>query len=113
VATSSNQFARTLGGAVGVGVCGSFVSNRIGGLIESYGAASEAGLADGEAAGRVTGQIETLLRPEVQAAMTPQVREWVRDTVGSAVGGVFWIVTIAALGCLAVCLLLPGRDRGA
>jgi MFS family permease len=28
VATSSNQFARTLGGAVGVGICGSFIATR-------------------------------------------------------------------------------------
>ncbi|MBW2678456.1 MAG: hypothetical protein JRD49_12950 [Deltaproteobacteria bacterium] len=38
VATSSNQFARTLGGTVGVGICGGFMNSALGramdGLIE-------------------------------------------------------------------------------
>ncbi len=111
VATSSNQFARTLGGAVGVGVCGSFIATRFASLFEAVRRAdlradlpphlSEAGM----------GQVESLLHPTVQAVMPDALRKMVQMAVMQGVNGVFWTVTVAAGLCLLLCLMLPGDKR--
>jgi predicted MFS family arabinose efflux permease len=111
VATSSNQFARTLGGAVGVGVCGSFIATRFTTLFESVRRADllrdlpphlrEAGF----------GQVESLLHPTVQAVMPEALGKMVQTAVIQGVSGVFWTVTLAAGLCLLVCLMLPGDKR--
>jgi len=111
VATSSNQFARTLGGAVGVGICGSFIAARFSTLFESVRNSdlmrhlperlSEAGF----------GQVESLLHPEVQAAMPEALRRMVQEAVMGGVGNVFWTVTVAAGLCVLLCLLMPGAEK--
>ncbi len=102
VATSSNQFARTLGGAVGVGICGSFVATRFARLMDHLPAGlTEAGL----------GPVESLLHPAVQTAMPEATRHMVQIAVVEGVRGVFWTATLAAGLCLLVCLLLPGEVR--
>jgi EmrB/QacA subfamily drug resistance transporter len=110
VATSSNQFARTLGGAVGVGICGSFIADRFSNLSESVHNSelmrhlpdqlSEAGF----------GQVESLLTPEAQAMMPDALRTMVQDAVMGGLRGVFWTVTVAAGFCLLLCLFIP-RER--
>ena len=111
VATSSNQFARTLGGAVGVGICGSFIATRFTTLFEAVRSADllqelpphlqEAGF----------GQVESLLHPTVQAVMPDTLRQMVQNAVMQGVNGVFWTVTVAAGLCLLLCLMLPGDKR--
>jgi EmrB/QacA subfamily drug resistance transporter len=110
VATSSNQFARTLGGAVGVGVCGGLVANRFSSLAVTI---RESGIAQ-RLAGPMTdnglGEIGQLFSPDVQAIMSPDIKHIVRQTVTQGVGDVFWTVTVSALLCLWVCLLLPHKS---
>jgi EmrB/QacA subfamily drug resistance transporter len=111
VATSSNQFARTLGGAVGVGICGSFIAARFSKLLESMRTSdlmrqvptrlSEAGF----------GQIESLLQPEVQAIMPETLRNMVQTAVVEGVAGVFWTVSVAAGFCVLLCLLMPAAKK--
>jgi EmrB/QacA subfamily drug resistance transporter len=110
VATSSNQFARTLGGAVGVGICGSFIATRFARLFEAVRATdlmqhlparlSEGGL----------GQVESLLHPEVQAVMPEALRRMVQTAVVEGVAGIFWTVTVVAGLCLLLCLCMPGEE---
>jgi EmrB/QacA subfamily drug resistance transporter len=109
VATASNQFARTLGGTVGVGVCGSFIAVRFSdlsaavrnsGLLERLPAhLTQAGV----------GQIEGLLRPEMQALISPELKNMLQEAVMQGTHGVFWTVGIAAVFCLVACLLIPRR----
>jgi EmrB/QacA subfamily drug resistance transporter len=111
VATSSNQFARTLGGAVGVGICGSFIATRFSNLSESVlnselmrqlpDQLSEAGF----------NQVESLLTPEAQAMMPDALRTMVQDAVMGGLGGVFWTVTVAAGFCLLLCLFIPRENE--
>jgi len=111
VATSSNQFARTLGGAVGVGICGSFIAAQFSNLFESVRFSDlMRHLPDrmGEAG---FGQVESLLRPDVQATMPDALRHMVQDAVMGGVGGVFWTVTVAAGLCILLCLLMPGEKK--
>jgi hypothetical protein len=111
VATASHQFARTLGGAVGVGVCGSFVSSRIDELAETI---SSLGILDGlppKLAEGGIGQMERLMGPEVRSMLPHELLILIQDSVGRGVSGVFWAVSLSSLLCLALCALLPGEGK--
>lgn len=106
VATASNQFARTLGGTVGVGVCGSLIATRLDGL----GAAMcIAGVPDHLPGKPVTvgmDQIAKMLRPEFQALIPPAFRHILQETVLRGSHEVFWAVVFAAM----LCLLIPRQS---
>jgi predicted MFS family arabinose efflux permease len=113
VATSSNQFARTLGGTVGVGVCGGFIANRFSELTQSI---EQSGILDRLPKAFVeTGfdQIEQLFQPEIQAILPEELKMMVHAAVGRGIREVFWMVLIAALFCLLVTMLIPSGFRGA
>ncbi len=110
VATSSNQFARTLGGAVGVGVGGSFFTPRLTRLTDALQAADEQGRWPASLAESGSGTIERLLQPDVQAALPDNLRRMVQSAVQEGVANIFMTVTVAAGLCLLTCLLLP-TDR--
>lgn len=109
VATSSNQFARTLGGTVGVGVCGGLVANRFSGLTAAIGASGAADQHTGPLGENGLGEIGRLFSPDVQAVMPPDLKHIIQQTVTQGVGDVFWAVTVSALLCLMVCLFLPQK----
>ena len=51
-----------------------------------------------------------MFQPDVQAALSAEVRSVVQGMVADGVSLVFWTVVVAAACCLAVCLALPGPD---
>ncbi len=107
VATASNQFARTLGGTVGVGIGGSFIAARFAELSQ---AVQDRGLLEGLPPGladKGLDQLEGLLRPDVLAALPDDIRLWVQASVGQGVTEVFWTVLLAAVLCLLFCGLIP------
>ncbi|MCP4691522.1 MAG: MFS transporter [Desulfobacterales bacterium] len=110
VATASNQFARTLGGTVGVGICGSFIATHFANLTDRVKAS---GLLDGSGATLSEsglGRVEDLLNPVIQAALPEELRQLVHEAVARGVNQVFRAVLAASLLCLICCLILPG-DR--
>lgn len=106
VATSAHQFARNLGGAVGVGVGGGLFTAAF-----STAAALTAGLPPALSEGAAAGA-EGLFRPEVQALLPPDTRALLQAAVGGAVAPVFMASGAAALACLACCLILPADSAG-
>ncbi len=109
VATSSNQFARTLGGTVGVGICGGFIATRFSELNKTV---SNSGILErlpAHLAEAGSGHIESLLQPEIQSLMPPSVKIMVQEAVTRGVTEVFWTVTISATLCLLLCLLIPKK----
>ena len=107
VATSSNQFARTLGGAVGVGVGGSFIAVRFADLFEAVRASGLMTHLPARLNAGGQAQIESLLHPDVQAALPETLRRMLAVAVVEGVTGVFWAVTAASGLCLLLCLLMP------
>jgi EmrB/QacA subfamily drug resistance transporter len=109
VATSSHQFARTLGGTVGVGVCGGLVANRFSSLTETIRASGITSRLPGSMAENGLGDIGQLFDPELQAVMPPDLKQVIQKTVTHGVEDVFLAVTVSAVLCLVVCLLLPHK----
>lgn len=108
VATSSNQLARTLGGTMGVGICGSFIATRFSGLEQALRVTAIKDRLPEQLSESGATHVEGLLSPEVQAMMPPELLQLVQTTMVEGVRAVFWTVTVVAVLCLAVSLLMPG-----
>ncbi len=107
VATSSHQFARTLGGTVGIGVCGGLVNARLEALFNTH-EFSELTTKSGKAfAESPASNLEALMQPELQEALPKAVSAAFKGTVVDGVTWVFWAVLAAALICAVICLSLP------
>ena len=107
VATASNQFARTLGGTVGVGVGGGFIAARFSALSQRV---QDSGLLQGlpaDLSDRGLDQLEALLQPEVLAVLPEPTRLMLQEAVGQGVNQVFWTVLGVAVLCLILCAAIP------
>ncbi len=101
VATSFHQFSRTLGGTVGVGICGGIVTTRLIDKLEASVTTIPVSVKD-----RILDSMENIFRPEFQAILAPDTRAALSGAVADAMSSVFWIVLAASLLCLCTTLLL-------
>jgi EmrB/QacA subfamily drug resistance transporter len=108
VATSSHQFFRTLGGTIGVGISGSFVTMALSSVMESL---MNTGLNNLPPSLNVQlkQSIENIFRPEVQALLAPDIQIRLQEAVARGVSMVFWISFLASLLCLILSVLIPAR----
>jgi hypothetical protein len=109
VATSSHQFARTLGGTIGVGISGSFVTMTLSNVMESL---KNTGLNNLPPSLKVQIEqgAENIFRPEVQALLAPDIQKTFQEAVARGVSMVFWITFFASLLCLIISVLIPVRS---
>jgi hypothetical protein len=111
IATASHQFSRTLGGTVGVGVTGSFVTAALAASMAPL-SNSKMGVLAPSLPKRVLGNVEYLFRPEIQASLTPDAQKAMQEAVAQGVSLVFWIALIASLICLCLSFMLPKEIKG-
>jgi MFS family permease len=104
VATSFHQFARTLGGTVGVGICGGIVTT---GLIHNL--TTTAALMPASVTSLLRESMENIFRPEFQALLAPEIKTVLFAAVSRAMSAVFWIILGSSLLCLCCALLLKGE----
>ena len=109
VATSSHQFARTLGGTIGVGVSGSFVTMTLSNVMETL---KNTGLNNLPPSLKVQIEqsAENIFRPEVQALLAPDIQKTFQEAVARGVSMVFWITFFSSLLCLILSVLIPVRS---
>jgi EmrB/QacA subfamily drug resistance transporter len=105
-ATASQQFARTLGGTIGVGISGSLLNARFIGKLSETGLVGNLPPGIGE---QIRQNIEQIFRPDIQSLIPVDALKTLQETVGRGVSMVFWASTAASLLCLIFCLLLPRR----
>ena len=102
-ATSMLQFARNIGGTLGVSIMGAVLSWRLTANLVAAGIDPEtSGIDELLAAGAEGGAVET----------TAPISEGVRLALGGAVESIFVIALIAAILALAVTFLTPGGATG-
>jgi len=109
VATSTHQFFRTLGGTVGVGVCGGFVTAKITGVLDYLKQSDGINELPSSLISGLRENIERLFQPEFQSQLTPDIQNAIQKSVGEGVQVVFWIVLFASLLCLGLCVYLPAQ----
>jgi EmrB/QacA subfamily drug resistance transporter len=108
VATASHQFSRTLGGTIGVGISGSFVTLSLSGALESTLSSGASSLPPSINV-QIQQNIENIFRPEVQILLDPQAQLTLKSAVAQGVSMVFWISLFASLLCLVLSAILPAR----
>lgn len=106
VATSSQQFARTLGGAIGVGISGGVVSGRFLAMLEKAGTAVPENIME-----QVSKNIESIFQPEFFSTLSSTTKQLLQNAVVETISWVFWIVLAAAVIGLVFSVLLPGRFK--
>jgi len=108
VATASHQFSRTLGGTIGVGISGSFVTLSLSGALESNLSSGTSSLPPSINV-QIQQNIENIFRPEVQMLLAPEAQLALKSAVAQGLSMVFWISLFASLLCLVLSAILPAR----
>ncbi|HYA02521.1 MAG TPA: MFS transporter [Syntrophobacteria bacterium] len=112
VATSSHQFARNLGGTVGVGVCGTLVMY---GMEQAMAALMDSPLRGDippALAARLATDIQNVLRPELAGSLSAPAMAALRTAIGTGVHAVFWTALLVCLMSVILCIMLPTVRRG-
>jgi len=107
IVTSLHQFGRSLGGAVGVGICGGLVTN---GLLDSLEQTAE--ILPQNLMVLLRESTENLLRPEFQSMVSTEAMETLRSAVLTGVFSAFLVAVSASFLCLLCCLCLPNENDG-
>jgi EmrB/QacA subfamily drug resistance transporter len=108
IATASHQFSRTLGGTIGVGISGSFVTLSLSHALEAIMRNGASSLPP-TAVIQIQQNLENIFRPEVQMLLAPEARLALKSAVAQGIAMVFWISLIASLLCLILSAILPTR----
>ena len=101
VATSFHQFARTLGGTIGVGICGGVVTT---GLVHNLQQSS--GTIPPKIMALLHQSMENIFREEFRQMLNEQSQDLLALAVSNAMSIVFSIIVVAAILCLSCTLLL-------
>ncbi|HKP73483.1 MAG TPA: MDR family MFS transporter, partial [Pyrinomonadaceae bacterium] len=90
VATSLNQFSRSIGGAVGVAIMGAVLTA---GLASHLQEAARAGVGHltTERAAELASNPNALIDPQAQASLSPEVLNTLRDAMAQSIHKVFWV----------------------
>jgi EmrB/QacA subfamily drug resistance transporter len=109
VATSLNQFSRSIGGAVGVAIMGAVLSAGLASHLQRVARAG-AGPLTAERAAELASNPNALIEPQARAALAPEVLDELQEAMAAAIHSVFWTGTALAGLALLVAFWLPRRD---
>ncbi len=104
VATSFHQFSRTMGGTIGVGLCGGIVTDRLISELRVAGQNLPEGLIQ-----KLKESMANLFQKEFQAMVPDAMRELLQDAVLNGVYLALVIVFIVSVINLGLALLLPKK----
>ncbi|HVF29322.1 MAG TPA: MDR family MFS transporter [Pyrinomonadaceae bacterium] len=109
IATSLNQFARSIGGAIGVAILGAVLTAALASELKTAAAATGA-MTEGQAADFAANP-NALIEPSAKSALAPETLETLQSALGRAIHPVFWAGALAAALGLIVVLFLPREER--
>lgn len=106
VATSFHQFARTLGGTIGVGICGGLATS---GLLNRLETTAQG--VDSQLLARLREGVESIFKPEFAALLPQGSRQILQEAVLNSLSSIFLIVCLSSLLSFLCCLLLPSQGE--
>ncbi len=109
VATSSHQFTRSLGGTIGIGVCGGLVTGRFLENVERRLGPETVAALPPDLWDRIRENFENLFRPDIQEQLSATVQIAMQTAIGDSILLVFWFTLGAATICLGLAWLLPSK----
>jgi predicted MFS family arabinose efflux permease len=107
VATSSQQFARTLGGTVGIGISGAMASHHIDEAIEGFVHSSLNSDATAQLAAYLSENLQEFFRPDIVQSLPITTITAVRESIGQGVVAVFWTALLVSFISIIMCKMLP------
>jgi EmrB/QacA subfamily drug resistance transporter len=111
IATSLNQFSRSIGGAVGVAVMGAVLSAGLASHLSEAALGGRSGLTT-ESAARLAANPNALIEPAARAALPPSALDALQGSLTAAIHNVFWVGTVVSGLALLICFWLPkSNDR--
>ena len=114
IATSLNQFSRSIGGAIGVAVMGAVLSAGLATQLNNIARGGNSALTP-ESAAELSANPNALVDPRARAALPDNVRDALQGAMAAATHNVFWVGTVLAGLALLVSFYMPrsGHDRTA
>jgi EmrB/QacA subfamily drug resistance transporter len=109
IATSLNQFSRSIGGAIGVAIMGAILTASL--AMELNSAAIAGGTMTEEQAAEFAANPNALIEPSAKASVPAATLETLQSALARAIHPVFWAGAIAAGLGLIVVLFLPKEER--
>jgi EmrB/QacA subfamily drug resistance transporter len=111
IATSLNQFSRSIGGAVGVAVMGAVLSAGLSSHLNQIARNGNSALTP-ERAAELAANPNALIEPQARASLSPAALDALQGSLSAAIHNVFWVGTALAALALLVAFWLPrGDDR--
>jgi MFS family permease len=109
VATSSQQFARTLGGTIGIGFSGALVSHYLDKSINSLLNSPLRSEIPANIASQLSKNLQEFLRPEVVESLSSTALVAIRTSIGEGVKAVFWTALLVSFLSIIMCKMMPER----
>jgi len=104
VVTSLHQFGRSLGGTVGVGICGGLVTA---GLFKNLERTMH--LLPAEMIAELKTSTESILQPHFQASLPAEALDALQNGVLAGIHFSFLVAIVSSLCCLCCCLFLKAK----
>ncbi len=109
VATSSQQFARTLGGTIGIGISGAMVSHYIDQAVSILTSSPLGADIPASLASQLSRDLQEFLRPEIVGSLPNVAVNAIRESIGKGVEAVFWAALLVSFISIIMCKMLPER----
>ena len=109
VATSSQQFARTLGGTIGIGISGGVMSHFTDKSIQTFMNSPVGSGISSELATQFSQNLQKFLQTEIVASLSSTALDAVRGAIGNGVEAVLWTSLLVSSISIILCKMLPGR----
>jgi EmrB/QacA subfamily drug resistance transporter len=109
IATSSQQFARTLGGTIGIGFSGALVAHYVDKSLNSLLNSPLGSEIPPELASKISQNLQEFLRPEIAESLSPPALKAVRESIGNGVEAVFWAALLVSFLSIIMCKMIPER----
>ena len=106
VATSLNQFSRSIGGAVGVAIMGAVLTAGLASHLQSAARAGTGHLTE-ERAEELASNPNALIEPQARASLPPEVLDTLQEAMARSIQSVFWVGTALSALALLASLWLP------
>ena len=110
VATASHQFSRTLGGTIGIGISGSFVTAKLSKAISGIANTDFVGKIFSLPSPHMHHSVEALFKPEIQSLLSTAAKKALQEAVLQGVTVVFWTSVLAAVVCFVFSYILPSEN---
>ena len=109
VATSSQQFARTLGGTIGIGFSGALVSHYIDKSINNLLKSPLHSEIPPNMASHLSQNLQEFLRPEMVKSLSNTTLAAIRASIGKGLEAVFWTALLVSFLSIILCKMMPER----